>query len=172
MGLIGLAALAALAMPPRILAASDADICEKQSGDVAIAACSRAIATGRYHGRDLAILYDNRGVEYVKKRDLDRAFADYNEALRIDSKFPSAYNNRGDAWRTRGDLEKALTDLNRAIELDPRHANAYYNRGLVWEARHELQRALADFKRFTELAPSDPDGPQAVARVTGELSRK
>jgi len=32
-------------------------------------------------------------------------------------------------------------------------------------AEDDLQRALADFKKFSEC-PSDPDGPEAVQRVT------
>lgn len=169
-GLLALSALVALAMSPAVAAANDAETCERESGDVAIAACSREIASGRHQGHALAVAYDNRAVEYAKKNEYDRAFADYDEAIRLDPRFSHAYSNRGDAWRARGDLDRALSDLNRAIEFDASSATAYYNRGLVWEAKHELQRALADFKKFSALDPSDPDGPRAVARVTRALS--
>jgi tetratricopeptide (TPR) repeat protein len=172
LGYIALSALAALAMSPAPAVADDAQTCERESGDVAIAACSREIASGRHQGHALAVAYDNRAVEYAKKNDYGRAFADYDEAIRLDPAFSHAYSNRGDAWRARGDLDRALADLNRAIELDASSSTAYYNRGLTWEAKHELQRALADFKKFNALDPSDPDGPQAVARVTRALSGK
>jgi hypothetical protein len=42
---------------------TDFDICAKASGDVAVAACNRAIASSI--GRDLATLYHNRGVVYL-----------------------------------------------------------------------------------------------------------
>jgi hypothetical protein len=38
-------------------AADDADTCAKQSGDAAIAACSRAIASGEFRGEELAKFY-------------------------------------------------------------------------------------------------------------------
>ena len=44
-------------------AADDAKICAYQSGDVAIAACTRAIKSGKYRGYELAIKYLNRGAE-------------------------------------------------------------------------------------------------------------
>ena len=171
-GLIALSTLVALAVSPRPAAADDYETCEKQSGDVAIAACTRALATGRYKGRQLAAIYDNRGVEYAAKRDFDHAFADYDEAIRIDPKFAFPYSNRGDARRLNGDVDQALADLNQAIRLDPDFGNAYYNRGLAWEAKGEPQKALSDFKKYAELAPGNPDGPRAIERVTNALKGK
>jgi tetratricopeptide (TPR) repeat protein len=171
-GLIPLLALIALAVSPRPAAADDYETCEKESGDVAIAACSRALATGRYKGRQLAAIYDNRGVEYANKHDFDRAFADYDEAIRTDPKFAFPYSNRGDARRLNGDVEQGLADLNQAIRLDPNFGNAYYNRGLAWEAKQDLQRALADFKKYAELVPGNPDGPRAIERVTNAMRGK
>lgn len=171
-GLIALSALTALSVAPRPAAADDYETCEKQSGDVAIAACTRALATGRYKGRQLAATYDNRGVEYAAKREFDKAFADYDEAIRIDPKFAFPYSNRGDARRLNGNVEQALADLNEAVRLDPTFANAYYNRGLAFEAKQKLQEALADFMRYVELDPRNPDGPRAVERVRNALKGK
>ena len=86
LALLGLAALAAVALFPTTAAADDWDTCGKQSGDLAIAACSRAIDSRRYTGQSLAQLYTARGVAYQAKGDLDRAIADFNEAIRLDPK--------------------------------------------------------------------------------------
>jgi tetratricopeptide (TPR) repeat protein len=56
------------------------------SGDKAIAACTRAIDSGRSKGHELAVLYNYRAVEYGKKHEYDRAIADLTEAVRLDPK--------------------------------------------------------------------------------------
>ena len=44
---------------------NDKRTCANASGDAAIAACERAIASRKFKGIDLAQLYYNRGVEYA-----------------------------------------------------------------------------------------------------------
>src|SRR6267154_4050802 len=66
--------------------ADDAQICRTESGDTAIAACGRAIASGRYQDRGLARILSNRAFEYRRKGD-DRAMDDYNEAIRVDPQY-------------------------------------------------------------------------------------
>src|ERR1039458_6495975 len=61
--------------------ATPARSCDKTSGDSAIAACTRAIDSGKFKGHKLAILFSNRGAEWSKKGQHDRAITDYNEAI-------------------------------------------------------------------------------------------
>src|SRR5689334_13780129 len=91
----GLAALAAVALFPTAAAADDWDTCGKQTGDLAIAACSRAIGSDRYTGESLARLYTARGVAYQAKGDLERAMEDFNESMRADSTYARVYTTRG-----------------------------------------------------------------------------
>jgi tetratricopeptide (TPR) repeat protein len=79
---IAAALLAAATAVPAL--ADDWDTCAKASGDDAIAACSRAIKSGTYNGKTLALAYSNRGVEWRAKGELARAIADYDEAIKAD----------------------------------------------------------------------------------------
>src|SRR5262249_7560433 len=125
--------------------ADDADSCAKASGDAAIAACTRAIASGNYHGYALEKLYYDRAVEHHSKRDNELAIADYNEAIRIDPDDADAFYGRGNAWREVGDNARAIADYDEAIRLDPNHAPALNNRGAAWLAKGQSDRAVADF---------------------------
>ena len=69
----------ASAQPAR---SDDWETCAKGSGDDALAACTRAIKSGTYNGRTLALAYSNRGVEWKAKGDLAKAIADYDEAIK------------------------------------------------------------------------------------------
>ena len=81
---------AAFAVSPA--AADDWKTCaDSSSGDDAvIAACTRAIASGRYTAESLATLYTSRAIDYAAKRQLDRAGQDFDQAIRLDPRFAQA----------------------------------------------------------------------------------
>ena len=135
-------------------AADDSDTCYKESGDVAIATCSRLIASGRFRARRLAGLYDNRGMEYRRKRQYDRAIADFDEAIRLDPKYSNAFKNRGDAYRDMGEYDGAIVDYNQTILLNPNDASAFNERGYAYSAKNEYDRAIADYDQAIRLDPA------------------
>src|SRR5258705_13406258 len=69
-------------------AADDAMLCSTETGDAAVAACTRAINSGEgrpsinYNSRGEA--YRSRAEVYRDKGDMDRAIADSTEAIRLD----------------------------------------------------------------------------------------
>ena len=148
-------AVVALAGLPTVAAADDADTCAKQSGDVAIAACSRAIASGKFRGEELAAIYVSRGVEYKSKRGLDRAIADFDQAIQLDPKNTDVYTVRGMAWEAKGDFDRAMADFDQAIRLDPKNTDAYTVRGMAWDAKGDLDRAIADYDQTIRIDPKN-----------------
>jgi tetratricopeptide (TPR) repeat protein len=103
--------------------ASKKDISDCQQADDldrTIAGCSRVLNDRGESQGYRAIAYNNRGFVWHDKGDLDRAIADYSEAIRLDPKQANAYRNRGNALREKGDLDRAIADLNEAIRLDPK----------------------------------------------------
>jgi len=103
--------------------------------------------------KKLAVAYCNRGHGLTEQRELDRALADLDEAIRIDPGFALAYNNRGDAWLGKGDDERALADFNAAIKHNPSLAIAYGNRGYLYYRKRDMARAIADYTTQIRLAP-------------------
>ena len=90
---------------------------------------------------------------YYQRGDLDRATADYSEAIRLDPKYAYAYNNRGSAYYHKHDENRAIADYSEAIRLDPKYAQAYFNRGVANLYAGRLPKALADLEQSTELNP-------------------
>jgi tetratricopeptide (TPR) repeat protein len=155
--LILLVAAFMLASPALVLrpVADDFNTCEENEiGDEAIAACTRAINSGRYQRHDLANEYKNRGMEYFAKGDHDRAIADYNEAIRLDPKYEDPFANRCASYLLKKDYGRAIADCNEAIQLDPKDAYAYTNRGVAYYAKGDLDRAIADYDQALKLDPN------------------
>ena len=61
--------------------------------------------------------YDCRAKSYTARGDLDRAIADYGEAITINPKNAWAYSNRSRMYLYTG-FSQALADGNQAVELD------------------------------------------------------
>jgi tetratricopeptide (TPR) repeat protein len=91
--------------------------CFAQAGDAAIAACTRAIQSGRFGGVELASIYDNRAIELRQQGEFDRAIADYTAAIHIDAKLTGAYTGRGLAYEGKSEAEKAKADYLKALTL-------------------------------------------------------
>ena len=133
----------------------DYGACEKASSDSSIAACDRAIASGKFAGADLGALYRYRG--YAKsqagKPDSDAAIADYGEAVRLEPNSFVPFVLRGIAYAGKGEQELAIKDYDRAIELNPR-ADFYNNRGNALRKTRAFDRAIADLDQAIKLEPN------------------
>jgi hypothetical protein len=74
---------------------------------LSIDGCTALIRSGKYSGRDLAVVYTNRGSSYDDKRDEDRAIADHDSAIRIDPKLDLAFNKSGQCLWPEGQIDRA-----------------------------------------------------------------
>jgi len=80
------------------------------SHDERIADCTAVINTKRSTGRTLATAYCNRGFALRERRELDRALANLEEAVKIDAKYACPFSNRARVWAFKGDLDRAIAD--------------------------------------------------------------
>ena len=74
----------------------------------------------------------------IAQGELDKAIADYTEALRYEPKSALIFNNRGYAHLEKEELDKAVADFDQAIELEPTFAAAFSNRGLAHLRKNKL----------------------------------
>jgi tetratricopeptide (TPR) repeat protein len=132
----------------------DAQKCKDMGGDDAIAACTRAIASGQLSQQNLATTYYNRGYEYRAKEEYDAAIADESEAIRLDPTLVGAFNNRGVAFYDKGEYDRAIPDYEKALQLDPKHVNAFYGLGNVYKAKGEYAMALDKYNQALQLNPN------------------
>jgi Tfp pilus assembly protein PilF len=147
--LLGLAAFPAWA--------DDRSNCNGDKTDAAISACTRVIRSGKSTGQDLATVYYARGRSYRLMGDNDRAIADYNESIKLNSSYAPALLGRGNAWKSKGDLDRAIADFSQAIRVDPKFASAYFNRGDAYDDKGDTTRAISDIDAAIRLDPGDAD---------------
>ena len=162
-GLVSLALMLCLAagtviatpVQSQIVAPGDALTCTDSSGDAAIEACTRAIASGQYSGVNLGNIHFTRGALYARKQDHDRAIADYNETVRLSPGDAQAFFNRALVHFRKRDADRAIGDYSEAIRLDPAYAVAFTNRGITHISKNDYDRAIADLDEGIRLNPRD-----------------
>lgn len=166
------AGLALVAGTREVRAADDAKACLKESGDVAIDACSRAITSGHYKGHVLAHIYLSRGVERRAKENYDEALADFAEAAKADKKYADAFFNRCSVYNFKKQYDAALTECSQAIKLGPSPdateaggsqrlgkeqaiSDYYTERGFAYFKKEDYIHALVDLDNAVRLNPNN-----------------
>jgi tetratricopeptide (TPR) repeat protein len=64
-----------------------------------------------------AVAYYNRASAYQSKGEIDRAIADYDQAIGLKPDYVQAYENRAGAFVSKGDYTRAVADVTKAGEI-------------------------------------------------------
>lgn len=125
--------------------------------ETAVRACQAVITANRETPANLAHAYVGRGGARLMvvlesktylERNIDRAIADFTEAIRLDPSSPVPYSVRAQAWREKENLDRAIADYSEAIRL-AQHAmdvaGYHERRGAVLIEAGQFERAIADF---------------------------
>jgi tetratricopeptide (TPR) repeat protein len=122
--------------------------------DTQIRSCTALIQSSQERARDRAFAYYNRGSAWRDKGDLDRAIADYSEAIQLDPKKAAYLNER--CWeRAIAGREQplAVTDCTEALRIAPNDANIMDSRGFAYLRLSRLDDAVADYDEALKLNP-------------------
>jgi tetratricopeptide (TPR) repeat protein len=112
------------------------------------------------HDKAIALLprynfYTARASTWRLRGDLNKALADANEAVRLETGTRSAQQFRGYIYRYLGEYDRAIADFDEALRKRPDHAETYVARGITYEKKGDHTRARADFERALKARGSD-----------------
>ncbi|MBN1364227.1 MAG: tetratricopeptide repeat protein [Syntrophaceae bacterium] len=116
----------------------------------------------------IATAHLNRGNYWYKNNQSDKAWEDFNMAIKINPECSNAYFNRSVIYLERGETKKALQDYNRYIEIihpfDARGnllklplSDSFRHRGSIYIKLGQYEKALADFNKAIEFDPFNLD---------------
>ncbi len=126
-------------------------LCRMHSKDFrgAIAASDQLLTRVRLP-RDFVL----RGMAKSGQRLYAEAITDYDEAIKLNSKYFLAYFNRGIAKDAQGLYDEAIADFDEAVRLEPKNHWAYTNRGSSKHSKGQCNEAIADFNEAITLNPN------------------
>ncbi len=142
----------------------------KRDAGSALAICNRALEEDSLSRRDRAATLVNRGIIHMQARDLDKAIADYDLAIRSDPRIAEAHVNRGIALLHRGGRdEEAIAALTRGLAMNPsRPEVAYYSRAVAHELAGNTRAAYEDYQAAAALKPDWTDPAEQLKRFSVE----
>lgn len=119
---------------------------------------------------DAAGVLANKGIIFVKRKDLDNAETYFLKALEKNEKLVQVRNHLAVLYRKKGEFNKARDMLDAAIATDPYYANAYYNLGILYELYLQVpEKALANYQLYLDLKKG---GDKQVSQWVSLLQRQ
>jgi tetratricopeptide (TPR) repeat protein len=114
-----------------------------------------------------SINYRHRAHIYFEMGNFDRAFADFDQAIKLDPAAGFPYVDRGTAYGKRGDHDRAIADFDQAVKLDPKLAEAFSGRALAHEKKGEREKAIADYRTARQLHEERTKDPTFIPSIEG-----
>lgn len=128
--------------------------CRRGDYEDAIKLLTKAIKSDKFPDDELATIHVYRGFSWEGQGNLNKAIADYSQAIELNPKDITAYTLRGVAWGKKREYDKAIADYTKAIEITPKFAKAYNNRGYTWAQKGNMNEAIADYTKAIEIDPN------------------
>lgn len=142
----------------------------KRETRASLAVCSQALEAESLSRRDRAATHVNRGIIHMQARDLTRAIADYEAAIRLAPKLAEAHVNLGIALLHLGGRDQdAVAALTRGIEMNPsRPEVAFYSRAVANELLGNVRAAYEDYQAAAAARPEWTEPAEQLKRFSVE----
>ncbi|CAL1541777.1 unnamed protein product [Lymnaea stagnalis] len=122
--------------------------------------------------KHLAGLEKDKGNEFLKNGDLDKAIEAYSKGMQYDPTNAILPANRAMALLKQQKFGAAELDSTISISLDPLYVKAYLRRATARSGMGKLTDAIADFKRVLDLEPTNKHAKTELERLEKEIDRE
>jgi tetratricopeptide (TPR) repeat protein len=97
---------------------------------------------------------DNKiGIAFHQLLQLNLAKKNYENAVKLDPKFPQAVNNLGTIFYSEKSYRHAMKCYRKALKLDPESASIWVNLGSAYFAKHDLKHAAECYDKAMQIDP-------------------
>ena len=114
--------------------------------------------------------YVQKGIERFQSKDYSGAIENFNQALKLEPKNPSAYVGRGAAKMLLERFPDAKKDFDAALAIAPDIAYAHYFRGFTNFALKDKPAAIADLRKASTLFQKE--GNQDLAQKADSAAKQ
>ena len=119
--------------------------------------------------RDRELFAQKRlAAQYRHHSELEKAFAAFEEAVKILPEDASSHFNLADLYDETGAYEKAAVRYRQAVQLDPTYATGYNNFGPIYQSLSMLERARGEYQRVLRWDSQNADAQYGLAEALAQ----
>jgi tetratricopeptide (TPR) repeat protein len=162
-----------LSVPALAALADRYENCDQRTNlNLTIRACTAIIRNEKQESiGKRAFAYRSRGVALFNKSKIDRAIADFTQALGLRHNDARSYQNRGMAYYRKGEYDQALGDLKKAHALDAKLWLPYFGIGNVQFIRRNFADAALAYTKAIQVGYDQRTSPYREAQADYWRSR-
>jgi len=123
------------------------------SAEIRIQSCTAVIERGGDSSKQQAINFKSRGIAYFQKQDYDRAVQDFNQAIKLNSRYSTAFHQRCWTLAAINRLDDALKDCTEALRLRPQFVPTLNSLGIVYLRLGRFDDAIATYNAGLQIDP-------------------
>lgn len=134
---------------------------------------TKAIALLPQDAPNLWRLFYNRGIDYDRMKQFDKAETDFRQALKLSNDDASVLNYLGYSMIDRGvNLDEAIGMVKKAVSLKPNDGYITDSLGWAYYVLRDYDQAVTYCERAVDLIPSDPIIADHLGDVYWKVGRK
>lgn len=100
--------------------------------------------------------YRIRGLAFANLDEMEKAIADYYQAIQLNPNDWLTYYHRGRLYLDQKNYSLALDEFNMAIKFEPEFARTYLFRAGLFDSIGNLAKSINDLKKYEELSTRVP----------------
>jgi tetratricopeptide (TPR) repeat protein len=104
---------------------------------------------------DSALFFNELGISYRNKNQLNESIQAYRKALSLDPENPVVMKNLADAFFLKKEYPQAVEMCQKALKSNPRFHQAHSTLGLAYYWMERYPEALEEFEAVLKLNPQD-----------------
>ena len=105
---------------------------------------------------NLPFAYNNRGYLYYRfLKKYDKALADFDKCIKIDSTFDKAFSNKAVLLYNTDRQQEALVNFDKCLKLKPNNSDALIGRANTLSYLKQYEKALPDYNQYILIKPDD-----------------
>ena len=116
-----------------------------------------------------------KGNEYYKQRQFEKATEEYNKALLADPENTTTKFNLANSLQKQGKQDEALksfSELSEKAKEKELKSKSYYNKGVVLTQQKKLEESIEAYKNSLRQKPDDKEARENLQKALLELKKK